>query len=272
LVERFRRFSQTIATVLPNAYLKGFIIGGIYQGSLKQVCHPGFNCYSCPSALLSCPIGAIQFMVAYGSYHFSFYTLGLLGIIGSIGGRIVCGWACPFGFLQDLFYKVKLPKKEMPRWLDNIKYLVLVVLVFIIPYLTLEPWFSKLCPMGTLEAGIPLLMLNPKLRPSQGWFFVLKIAILLFFLCWTMVTVRPFCRTTCPLGAIYSLFNSISYFRLKVDEEKCNKCNLCIQDCPVSLSLDEIKRNAGGCVRCLRCTTACTQGAITFGKGLTNRA
>jgi polyferredoxin len=266
LVERFQRFSQTIATLLSNAYFKGFLTAGIYQGGLKQVCNPGFNCYSCPSALFSCPIGALQFMVAYGPYHFSFYTLGFLSMIGSIGGRIACGWTCPFGFLQDLLYKVKLPKRQIPGWLDNGKYLVLVILVFIIPYLTLEPWFTKLCPMGTLEAGIPLVVLNPALRPSLGWFFVLKIAILLFFLVWMMVAARPFCRTTCPLGAIYSLFNSVSYFRLRLDEKKCNHCNTCTRECPVSLNLDGIKKNSRECVRCLRCTV-CSQGALTFGKG-----
>jgi len=266
LVERFRQLSQIIATVVSNAYLKGFITGVIYQGNLKQVCNPGFNCYSCPSALFSCPIGAIQFMAAYGSYHVSFYTLGFLSIIGTIGGRIICGWGCPFGFLQDLLYKVKLPKREIPQGLGNFQYLALVLLVFIIPYVTLEPWFCKLCPAGTLEAGIPLLSLNPMLRPSAGWFFVLKMAILLFFLVWMMVSVRPFCRTACPLGAIYSLFNPVSIFRIRVDEEKCTPCDICSRECPVSLNLNEIKKNARGCVRCLRCTV-CPHGAITFGRG-----
>jgi len=205
-------------------------------------------------------------MIAYGSYHFSFYTLGFLGIIGGIGGRIVCGWACPFGLLQDLLYKIKLPKREIPKWLDNLKYLVLLILVIIIPYLTLEPWFTKLCPAGTLEAGIPFLILNPNLRSSLGGLFVLKIIILLSFLIWMMVSIRPFCRTTCPLGAIYSLFNSVSLFHIKVDEQKCDKCDLCARECPVSLNLDEIKKNARGCVRCLRCIK-CPHGAITFGRG-----
>jgi len=266
LVEKFQRLSQTIATILSNAYFRGFLTGGIYQGSLKQVCNPGLNCYSCPSALLSCPIGAIQFMAAYGPYHIPFYTLGFLGIIGSMGGRIACGWTCPFGLLQDLLYKVKLPKKQIPGWLEYGKYLVLIILVLIIPCLTLEPWFTKLCPMGTLEAGIPLVILNPKFRSSLGWFFMLKIAILFFFLIWMMISARPFCRTTCPLGAIYSLFNSTSYYRLRLNETKCNNCNICILQCPVSLKLEGIKRNSRECVRCLRCTS-CPLGAITFGKG-----
>jgi polyferredoxin len=168
--------------------------------------------------------------------------------------------------LQDLLYKIKLPKKQIPKWLDNGKYFVLVILVFIIPYLTLEPWFTRLCPVGTLEAAIPLLAINPKLRPSLGSLFVLKMAILIFFLVWMMVAARPFCRTACPLGALYSLFNTVSYFRIRVNEQKCTHCNICIQECPVSLNLDAIKRNSRECVRCLRCT-GCPEGAITFEKG-----
>ena len=55
-----RRLIQVYAALLYNAYIKGFITGDIYVGPTKNICVPGFNCYSCPGAIGACPLGALQ--------------------------------------------------------------------------------------------------------------------------------------------------------------------------------------------------------------------
>jgi len=66
------------------------------------------------------------------------------------------------------------------------KYLLLLIFLFLlviaVPFFTKEYWFCKLCPVGTLEAGIPLVISNSGIREMIGFFFWLKIAILLFIL------------------------------------------------------------------------------------------
>ena len=57
---RIRLFFQVIYTIITNGYLYGFFNGKIYKGSLKYACVPGLNCYSCPGAVASCPLGALQ--------------------------------------------------------------------------------------------------------------------------------------------------------------------------------------------------------------------
>ena len=59
---RLRKAVQAGWGILTNAYVNGFLPGNpmIYQGPLKQLCVPGMNCYSCPGALGSCPIGSMQ--------------------------------------------------------------------------------------------------------------------------------------------------------------------------------------------------------------------
>ena len=40
-------------------------------------------------------------------------------------GSFVCGWACPFGFLQDLIASVPTPKFTLPAWMGVFRYVVL---------------------------------------------------------------------------------------------------------------------------------------------------
>lgn len=256
--------SQFASLLLFNIYFYGFYIRGIYQGSLKMIPCPGFNCHSCPSAVFSCPIGALQMLTAYGTYHMPFYVLGFLGLIGSLGGRIICGWACPFGLLQDLLHKIPSPKLPVPRMVTWLRYVILVGLVFAMAWITGEPWFCKLCPAGTLEAGIPLISLNADLREMTDTFFIIKLGILAGFLVLFVLCRRPFCRTVCPLGTIYGLFNKISILQPRVDHQKCIRCDACAQICPAEIKAYELgARSSSNCIRCFRCLN-CPTGAVSL--------
>ena len=81
-----RKLIQLYAALLFNANLKGFATGEIYKGSTKNICTPGLNCYSCPGALGSCPIGALQAVIGSRNFTFSFYIAGFLMLIGAIMG------------------------------------------------------------------------------------------------------------------------------------------------------------------------------------------
>ena len=74
-IEKNRRLFQVGSTLLGNSYLKGFFEGSIYQGRLKTLCLPGLNCYSCPGAIGSCPLGALQNSIADPFQQISFYII-----------------------------------------------------------------------------------------------------------------------------------------------------------------------------------------------------
>ena len=253
---------QLASTIVMNSYF--------FAGTLKAIPCWGMNCYACPAAVFSCPIGTIQHFSVL--HRIPVYVLGVLGVAGALGGRWSCGWFCPFGFLQDLMHKIKAPKWRLRTgkagWL---RYVFLVVLVIIVPYLTLEPWFTKLCPVGTLQGAIPQMLLRPELREQIGWFYWLKIAILLVFLAWMALTKRPFCRYVCPLGAIWSPFNKVSTVRLAVDQGRCTRCLRCRQVCPVDIDVFE-SPNASQCIRCLACIPECPQDAILLSSAAAHRA
>ena len=218
-----RKWVQVISFFLTNGYWNFPATQAIYKGPLKVVCSPGLNCYSCPAATTNCPIGALQQLLAgirisieTGQFFIGFYVIGTMGVIGGFVGRMVCGWICPFGFFQELLYKIPSPKFNIWPLLRYLKYGLLIFMVILLPLFAIdefgtgEPWFCKyFCPAGTLEAGIPMIILQPALRANLGWIFSLKVFILVFFIIWAVIASRPFCRTSCPLGAFYALFSRI---------------------------------------------------------------
>ncbi len=274
-----RTWVQLCYTALTNGYAAGFVKGKIYQGPGKQLCLPGLNCYSCPGALGSCPIGSLQAVLSSRDYQFSFYVVGFLLLAGALVGRFVCGWLCPFGLVQDLLHKIPFPKKlkKLPgdRILKYLKYVILLGFVIVLPLTVLDivgqgsPWFCKyICPSGTLFGGIPLIAANPPLRGALGWLFTWKSTLLLILVLLSLLVYRPFCRYLCPLGAIYGCFNPAALYRFRIEEDKCTKCGLCQAACPMDLPVHKTP-NSPECIRCGKCKAACPQGAIqnAFGRG-----
>lgn len=231
-ISKVRLLIQAAFTALSNGYIKGFTHGKIYQGDLKYVCLPGMNCYSCPGALGSCPIGALQSTLSSREYKISLYVFGFISLFAVIFGRFICGFLCPFGLIQDLIFKIPFVKKvrqlKGEKILRCVRFIILAVFVIILPMFVIDitglgkPWFCKyICPVGTLEGGIPLVLMNESLRSAIGFLFKWKVAILIAILFFSIIIYRPFCRYICPLGAIYGLFNKISFVSYKVDKSKC---------------------------------------------------
>jgi ferredoxin-type protein NapH len=247
----------------------------IYQGALKGFCVPTLNCYACPGAVMSCPIGALQHFVI--GRQFPFFLLGFLGLVGVGVGRMTCGWLCPFGFLQDMMKKLSRWTIKLPRWMGKLKYASLAVLALLLPFLFGEMWFSKLCPAGGIEGAIPWTLGGIGPDSAAGFdivsligpMFWIKMVILGAFLVGMVFIKRPFCRTMCPLGAIFSLFNKASLVRLHVDRKTCMDCGLCERLCPVDLK-PHLEIDSPECIKCLECTK-CPASAIKVGFGLRGR-
>jgi len=199
-------------------------------------------------------MGNLQHLLATGDVPY--FVVGLLTLVGLAVGRMICGYFCPFGFVQDLLYKVPSRKLGIPDYLTYTRFAVLACLIIGLPMLLSPPtehYCKYMCPSGTLFGGIPLLLTQPVLRNELGNLFYWKYGFLIAVLILAVISKRPFCRVFCPLGAFYGIFNRVSVLRLRVSASTCTKCNRCKEVCPVSLSLHE-DPDSTKCVRCLDCT------------------
>ena len=264
-------FIFAFGVILANSYYKIIWSKQIYSGPLRGFCVPFLNCHACPFAIAACPIGILQHFAALRKVPF--FLAGYLGTIGIVFGRAACGWLCPFGWLQDLMYKIRSKKFRIPKPLLHLKYVSLVVLAILLPYFFEAHWFSRICPWGTIIAGIPWVIWNPidpvfaapVIEPGMvGWLYGLKIAVLAIFLVLFVLTKRPFCRTTCPLGAIYSVFNRFSLLQLVSNRSgSCNRCGHCRDLCPVDIKASDDPKSRE-CIRCFKCTS-CAHNSIRWG-------
>ena len=241
-----------------------------------------FHCYYagglvCPAASLSCPIGIIGQLCALGVVPV--LAIGSIVLAGGLVGSLVCGWACPFGFIQDLLSKIPLPKFRIPAWMGYGRYAVLIVLVIVVPYTmglygvayednnaTICAW----CPAGATEGGLPGVVAGlvkggvhggeAGILDADGALLLSwkKTAIIVAFLLAAMLTFRPWCTVLCPLGGALSLFNRVSVFHLRFHRQACTQCNTCRSRCAYGVEVD-VAVNTGRCLRCLECTTC---GAI----------
>jgi len=270
-----RNIFQLAFGVLTNSFFAGFAGGKIYTGDSKIVCVPGLNCYSCPGARGACPIGSLQAVLSGRKHNMSYYVFGLIILFGVLFGRLVCGFLCPFGFIQDMLYKIPTPKLKVHKKVDKplryLKYVIAIVFVIALPILLIDefglssPYFCKwICPAGTLEGGIPLIIKNESLRQILGALFNWKVALLVITILSSIFIYRPFCKYICPLGAFYSLFNKLSFYQMHVDKDKCINCGACIRQCKMNV---EVTKNINSleCIRCGECKTVCPTDAISSG-------
>ena len=125
---KLRMWIQIGCLVVLNSDFAAFFRGvmkrkaSISKATTKQFCVPGLNCYSCPSAIGACPIGALQFWLNDTANKIKMgqevnlsglYILGMMGTVGALAGRLPCGWICPFGLVQDWLGRITKSNRKI---------------------------------------------------------------------------------------------------------------------------------------------------------------
>jgi len=274
-----RLISQVFFFFLTNLGWIKLHIGGKLTPVKTGFCYPFFYCHACPASTSACPLRAIEIGVFRGNWNWRFilYPLLIIGFVGVITGRAVCGWACPIGLLQRVTGKVpqKLKKKypkikkigqmKIEPYFRYIKYIIFISLVVIIP-IWIGFMFTDVCPIGFLVGTIPISILNPGGFVPNAFFYIALVVFILFLI--LIFTIeRGWCRYFCPIGAMLAPFNKISIYHVEVDKEKCVHCNACSKACPMGIDVPNMNRDPE-CILCGKCIEACPKNVISYKRSI----
>lgn len=247
---------------------------------------------------------AIQLMISgWSSTYVVFPWLAIASflVVGVVIGKSLCGWVCPFGFIQDLVDFMKRKKIGIsPRTHESIiyiKYLILCLTLFIsITYSVARLYgasegyesalgifskapFTVLSPAETLLATLPKMVQNfsNAVAANQVDIFVgianlppllwPQLFVLIAVLVFAAFVPRGWCKYLCPHGAIMAVMNRFSFLGLRRDLVKCAKgeCRLCVEVCPMRVRILDLpweKFSDPECIYCLKCIDACPHAAI----------
>jgi len=234
---------------------------------VKWLCNPVLTCHSCALSWFACPIGVLTHYAGYRV--FPYLLAATLLLIGVAAGRLLCGWVCPFGFLQDLLHRIPTRKIRLPRWSNVLKYVVLGALVILLPFMlgeqTVYSFCRVVCPASALQVILPRLFTLGLAALTLT--AALKLTILVGVLALCILSSRAFCRVLCPIGALMAPFNLFSLWRVRRPAGDCRTCGQCDRACPTDARPSQrIRRHedpsrALDCVSCGECGRGCPHGA-----------
>jgi polyferredoxin len=221
---------------------------------------------------------------------------GLFVILTLLGGKIWCGWLCPFGLVQDwlsmLRQRLGIPEAQMTwAWRDRLrvmKYLLLAYLL-IVPLLIAHAGlhsdfslpFCQICPakplMPLFVGDTSHLALNST-NAITLTFSILSVTIAAFMLVGMFFKERFFC-IFCPMLAIIHLLQKIIPLNLTKKQPTCLACGNCSRICPMDIRrVHEDRKDVQDedCLLCLNCVESCpsdkTLNLTIFGKTIVSSA
>lgn len=233
----------------------------------------------------------IQFLPALLAVNFG-VVLGLVALT-LIFGRVYCSVICPLGVFQDIVSWISGTRKKHhfrfnyspeKKW-----FRIAVFILFAVSLIAgVSAFFTLLAPYsayGRIASNLfaPLYRWGNNIfayfaeRADSYTFYNIDVWIkslttftiavatfaILAFLAWK--NGRTYCNTICPVGTLLGYLSKYSFFCIKIDISRCNKCGLCSRKCKAACIDGKIHRiDYTRCVMCMDCLDTCKHGAIKY--------
>jgi ferredoxin len=235
----------------------------------------------------------IQFLPAVLALNVTIIIL--LVLLTLFLGRVYCSVICPLGVFQDMVAWIGRRGKKLPysfspakSWLRYSVLALLVVAFFAgvsAVVALLDPYGAYGRMAGNLllpvwQWGNNLLALMAERADSYAFYttdvWMKSVSVFVVAAITFVVTAvlawrngRTYCNTICPVGTFLGFLSRYALFQIRIDERKCNKCNICERNCKAScINSNEFKIDAGRCVSCMNCIEKCNRKAVGYTFGL----
>jgi polyferredoxin len=180
---------------------------------------------------------------------------GAAVVLGLVGAKGFCGWACPMGAIQELVGRIPgLRRFRLSFALTNTVRIAAFALFFVVLFTAKKisyDWFH----LNAFE----FFHWQNLGHPAVWGPFAAVLAASLF-------VYRPFCALLCPLGLFTWLVEMISFGKIRVSRA-CTECGKCLKetDCqalPALVAGRAVVPDCHGCGDCLR--VDCPESAISW--------
>ena len=228
--------------------------------------------------IFSCPVNTEQ-MTESSCYYLAhlndLFELPLKDILLFFGttigfalllGRVICGFLCPMGLLQDVVHGIRKKARVEGVAMTDKMYAALTPVKWMMVFLLLGLSFlgGNFCNFCPLVAVSPILAGIQTSLYFSGFFMI-------FALIGSFFKRRFFCLI-CPLGVLLGLLHRITPFRIKKDCTACTECGACYEACPMGIKQIYTEREKTdvtdmNCILCGECIRKCPEDnalAMTF--------
>ena len=182
-------------------------------------------------------------------------------VLAVVGNKLICGWACPFGALQELVYSLPILRNLKRRKIPVAVAETVRGTLFVVVLLVLFGVVGGQKGLVIYHFVNPFNLFNFDIE-SVSVGLAISMALLL-----SLGVYRPFCQLVCPFGLLSRLLERVSLFRVKIDRERCTECGACVRACPLEAAKGRLagKLFPADCFSCARCLRACPEDAISYG-------
>ena len=221
----------------------------------------------------------------------------LLVLLTLLLGRVYCSVICPLGIFQDIVARIGKWKKKLPynfspakSWLRySVLGLVVVAIIFSVsiivslldPYgaygriannlfLPLWQWGNNFLAVIAERTG-SYAFYNTDVWMKSLLTFIVAVATVFVVSFLALRNGRTYCNTICPVGTVLGFLSRFSFFKIRIDEQKCNNCKICERHCKAAcINSKEFEIDYSRCVSCMNCINKCNRDAVGYKFGIPN--